>query len=784
MRSRSRWPARAADHGAGQWGRCLLTLVVILMGASTTVPAGSLQWQLVDDGTPLRGPYVDLFHFDETGETWLRQGGGDMLPLWWVRNGERWERRLFSPGPPPNTEMSLAYDSNRKRLVHFGGITRADDRSAETWEFDGTNWVHRTDVGGPTPRDGAEMAFDSTRKVMVMFGGFGPGNVLLNDTWEYDGVVWRPVSVPTPRPGVRYGHSMAYDAQRQRTVLAFGSHYTGFYNDTWEYDGVRWIKGPSQPTLASRAGTGIAYDTIRRKVYIFGGTGGGGETRYWTGTQWQLITTAVTPPTPRLSPAMTFDKVLGESVVYGGNDSTGVGFGDTWKFNGTRWQQFTQPIASPHRAYSSVAYDATLHAAIAYGGNDSGPPVDGTWLYVNGAWVQSPAPSDPGLIEEHVSTYDPILHRTVVAFGYDRVLNLCTARAWLYDSAAESWQPVLGVKPQERCGAAASFSAKHAGTLSFAGLSQAGQGQNDTWLLTASGWQQLQATNPPPRRYNHALTYDSRREEVVVYGGSGDPSYLSDTWVLRGTQWVQIGASGPGPRFGSFMAYDPIRGVSVLGGGNVVVPLPEDELTWLFDGTSWSSVSTTYSPDMGRLTARAAWDPDHEAVLLAAGSAPPGYHHNDLWAFGWDADDDLKVGRFDNCINIPNANQANLDGDAAGDLCDCAPTDGTVFAIPVEVAGVTLPPDKSTLNWTSAQPTSGSSTVHDVLRGALAQLPVGSGTGESCVVSGTSAATASDSALPAAGDGFWYLVRARNLCGVGSYGVDSSGVTRSSSACP
>jgi hypothetical protein len=232
------------------------------------------------------------------------------------------------------------------------------------------------------------------------------------------------------------------------------------------------------------------------------------------------------------------------------------------------------------------------------------------------------------------------------------------------------------------------------------------------------------------------------------------------------------------------MAYDPIRGVSVLGGGNVVVPLPEDELTWLFDGSSWSSVSTIYSPDMGRLAARAAWDPDHEVVLLAAGSAPPGYHHNDLWAFGWDADDDLKVGRFDNCMNIPNANQANVDGDAAGDLCDCAPTDGTVFAIPVEVAGITLPSDKFTLTWTSAQPTSGSSTLHDVLRGALAELPVGSGTGETCVVSGTSAATASDSALPVAGDGFWYLVRGRNSCGVGSYGVDSSGVTRSSSACP
>lgn len=126
----------------------------------------------------------------------------------------------------------------------------------------------------------------------------------------------------------------------------------------------------------------------------------------------------------------------------------------------------------------------------------------------------------------------------------------------------------------------------------------------------------------------------------------------------------------------------------------------------------------------------------------------------------------------------------NLDGDARGDDCDCAPADPGAFARPTEVDGLKHAADKVTLNWESAKPAAGLETVHDVLRGALDELPVGSGSSELCLASGIEEATVSDPATAEQGRGFWYLVRARNDCGLGTYGFQSNGIERASVACP
>ncbi|MEY4675120.1 MAG: hypothetical protein RL148_2904, partial [Planctomycetota bacterium] len=54
------------------------------------------------------------------------------------------------------------------------------------------------------------------------------------DTWEWDGLTWmqRPTAVV---PSARHFHSMAYDSQRQRTML-FGGVSSNNLGDTWEYD--------------------------------------------------------------------------------------------------------------------------------------------------------------------------------------------------------------------------------------------------------------------------------------------------------------------------------------------------------------------------------------------------------------------------------------------------------------------------------------------------------------------------------------------------------------------
>ena len=72
-----------------------------------------------------------------------------------------------------------------------------------------------------------------------------------------------------------------------------------------------------------------------------------------------------------------------------------------------------------------------------------------------------------------------------------------------------------------------------------------------------------------------------------------------------------------------------------------------------------------------------------------------------------------------------------------------------------------------------------------MLRGNLGSFPVGAGPGEVCLVSNTVATTATDPATPAAGSGFWYVVRQDVAgCGLGNYGYATNGAERVSGACP
>ena len=132
------------------------------------------------------------------------------------------------------------------------------------------------------------------------------------------------------------------------------------------------------------------------------------------------------------------------------------------------------------------------------------------------------------------------------------------------------------------------------------------------------------------------------------------------------------------------------------------------------------------------------------------------------------------------------------DGNACttGDACNgsgiCA---GTPLLAPAEVdSGV-----RARRSGTSAVITWNvgvAATTYDVLRGSLSALPVGpGGTDESCVGNNLAVTTYTDTAVPAVGSGYWYLVRGANACaGNGPYGYQyirgAQGPARVSTSCP
>ncbi|HKQ60359.1 MAG TPA: hypothetical protein VJS92_03680 [Candidatus Polarisedimenticolaceae bacterium] len=76
---------------------------------------------------------------------------------------------------------------------------------------------------------------------------------------------------------------------------------------------------------------------------------------------------------------------------------------------------------------------------------------------------------------------------------------------------------------------------------------------------------------------------------------------------------------------------------------------------------------------------------------------------------------------------------------------------------------------------------------YEVLAGLLSELPVGPGAIDEVCMAGLTVPSTPVPGVPPVGDGFWFLVRTRNACGVGSYGFDGlageSNVERVSTTC-
>jgi hypothetical protein len=104
-------------------------------------------------------------------------------------------------------------------------------------------------------------------------------------------------------------------------------------------------------------------------------------------------------------------------------------------------------------------------------------------------------------------------------------------------------------------------------------------------------------------------------------------------------------------------------------------------------------------------------------------------------------------------------------------------------AVPSEVSGLTVTGASSTtLTWT-VEPAAAS---YDVVSSTLSDLRAHGASSGSCLTSEIAVTSATDARPdPAAGDGYYYLVRARDVCGRGTYGADSSGTPREIvAACP
>ena len=140
------------------------------------------------------------------------------------------------------------YDSDRNRLVLFGGTEDGNSEFDDTWEWDGVWWEEIITEHSPPGKRSHMMVFDSWRHVIVLFGNalYYPGGTS-QETWEFDGTNWTQI-FPAHLPSERCSLAGCFDAARGRTVIYGGYTWTGSSNDTWEYYDVPTPSPSPTPT--------------------------------------------------------------------------------------------------------------------------------------------------------------------------------------------------------------------------------------------------------------------------------------------------------------------------------------------------------------------------------------------------------------------------------------------------------------------------------------------------------------------------------------------------------
>jgi hypothetical protein len=338
---------------------------------------------------------------------------------------------------------------------------------------------------------------------------------------------------------------------------------------------------------------------------------------------------AVAGPGPRNKPGFVYDIARRTFVLFGGFGGRGPEVrGDTWHWNGTRWTEAVLPGPSA-RGAMGMAYDAGRRKVVLFGGATLTGQLGDTWESDGTGWTQvsTSGPSPRGGL---LLVYDSHQQRIVGFGGFDQAGGKMLGETWAWDGA--TWRLLNASGPAQRSSHGLAYDSRRNRVVLFGGNPHVtpppgGGFLNDTWEFDGTHWTRVAEAGPSGRDH-HAMTYDSRRGKVVVFGG-WDGVFLGDTWEWDGVTWTQAATTGPSARGGvPSLAFDSVGGKAVLFGGWGAAGALDD--VWEWNGKQWTRgpLSTPGSSARVLPAADAAGSlshpPDQRSVgpRLSAGTAP------------------------------------------------------------------------------------------------------------------------------------------------------------------
>jgi hypothetical protein len=564
---------------------------------------------------------------------------------------EQWAPLATFGNPPARFGQQMVYDSDRQKIIMFGGETR-DALTLpvylnDTWEFDlGTETWTEIDAGEDVPdgRSGFSMAYDQVTKRVLLWGGLridlpGPTDDVARDVWSYDPVahVWQfreviPLYIGTIQA------AMAYDPIREEAVVFGGRDDDQAYDLTFTGAGVFTQKNPAHHPDA-RIGHTMVWSPSLGGIVLYGGESFGDSgfgTQYadvwlWDGTDWQYLGTGIA----LTDQGAVWDTLFGKLILFGGSPETANVY-----FRGSDGVTMVHPtMGGPEaRGRMGFVWDEAQNLAVMFGGKAGDNIYDGTWAFGGRPPTieseplgrESPPCQDnfftytPGGIGPLATQWQRIVDGTPIDLHDNARMFGTTTQQLEINPVRPDDSGLYRVEVANDCGTTPS--------LPFSITVEEG-----AWIQTTLG----------PKRENTQMAYDSGRGKVVLFGGFQAPGedgfdYVTenDTWEYDGSTWTRVVDTSvlpgaiPGRQTAS-MAYDPVRGVTVMFGGFYADNTHQNDGTlsdtWEWNGSTWTQKANGPGP---RIKGQMVWDPDRQRILLYGGRVGGSAQANDLWE--WD----------------------------------------------------------------------------------------------------------------------------------------------------
>lgn len=423
-------------------------------------------------------------------------------------------------------------------------------------------------------------------------------------------------------------------------MIAFGgseptSGTPNVKNDTRLWTGTRWETLSFALTPPAVEEQRLVYDEERKNAVLFGGTSP--ATWLLDASGWRLSNADTAPPS-RKTFGMVYDSKLKRVVAFGGQRVSGgaiVTLGDTWVWNGTAWSEITGAGPDARQAHA-MAFDRKRGVVVIFGGTTEaaavGTAFSDVWELDGTTWTKRSFSGGPEARIFAEATWDPVTERVLVVGG--RTIGASPTYykdAWEWNGS--SWTLMAPVPVSN-----AQDLAFHRLTTDVARKRIVLASVSDTYEFDAATWT-ARTEVPMPTAVGRGGTravLDPVHREVIVVGGYTTnqlAGFATDTLIWNG-EWIAGPTANHPPGRGAFgFTYDPIRDEAVLFGGEVATGNNADTYVYRHRATrTWTKLSPAASPQ-ARSRLSMAWDGNRGRVMLFGGTAG-GVGQNDTWL--WD----------------------------------------------------------------------------------------------------------------------------------------------------